>query len=46
MLKPGPFFTYFLLPADQDVELSANFPASCLAACCHISYHNDNGLNL
>ena len=34
------------LPADQDVELSATFPAPCLPACHHVSYHDVNGLNL
>ena len=35
-----------LLPADQDVELSAPSPAPCLPACRHVSLHDDNGLNL
>ena len=34
------------MPLDQDVELSAPFPASCLPACCHASHHDDNGVNL
>jgi hypothetical protein len=33
-----------LVPADQDVELSAP-PVPCLPACFHPSCH-DNGLNL
>jgi hypothetical protein len=36
----------FLLPADQDVELSAPSPASCLPAYHHASCYDDNGLNL
>jgi hypothetical protein len=35
-----------LLPADQDVEISAPSPAPCLPPCCHASHHDDNGLNL
>ena len=35
-----------LLPADQDVELSAPSPAPCLPAYCHASNHDDNKLNL
>ena len=34
---------HFLLPAGQDAELVAPFPASCLPACHH---DDDNGLNL
>jgi hypothetical protein len=32
MLKPGQYFTFFLLPVDSDVELLvlAPSPASCL----------------
>ena len=30
------------LPSDEDVEVSALSPA----ACCHDSYHDENGLNL
>ena len=33
------------LPLEQDVELSVP-PVSWLPACCHASYHDDNGLNL
>ena len=33
---------HFLLPADQDIELSGPAPAPCLPACCP----DDNGLNL
>jgi hypothetical protein len=36
----------FLLPTDQDVELSVSSPALCLPACCRASCHDDNGLNL
>jgi hypothetical protein len=35
-----------LLPADQDVELSAPSPALCLPANCHASHHDNNGLKL
>jgi hypothetical protein len=35
-----------LLPADQDVELSAPSPATFLLAYCHASHREDNGLNL
>jgi hypothetical protein len=35
----------FWLPSDQDVELLAA-PAPYLAAGCHASRHDDNGLNL
>ena len=35
-----------MLSSDQDVELSASSPAPCLPEPCHVSYHNDNGLNL
>jgi hypothetical protein len=35
-----------LLPADQDVALSAPSPAPCLPLSCHASHHDDNGLNL
>jgi hypothetical protein len=34
----------FLLPADQDVELSAPL-APCLPACFHAFQHDNNGLN-
>lgn len=37
---------YFLLPADQEIELSAPSPAPCLPAQCHASHHDDNGLIL
>jgi hypothetical protein len=33
-----------LLPADQDVELSAPSPAPSLPTCCHASHDDDNGL--
>jgi hypothetical protein len=33
------------LPLDQEAELLAP-PAPCLPACCHVSHHDDNGLNL
>ena len=47
MLKLHPEWNSFLLmPADQDVELSAPSPAPCLPAHCHASCHDDNGLNL
>ena len=42
---PSVTHNLFLLPADQDVELSAP-PAPCLPARCHASHHGDNGLNL
>jgi hypothetical protein len=35
-----------LLPADQDIELSAPSPAPCLPACYHASCLDDDGLNL
>lgn len=35
-----------LLPVDQDVELSAPSPASCLPGCCYTSCRDDNGMNL
>ena len=44
--RPRVFHSLFLLPMDQDVELSAPSPALCLPACCHASSHDDNGLNL
>ena len=34
------------LPLDQDVKLLAPSPAPCLPVLCHISHHDDNGLNL
>ena len=33
------------LPSNQDAELSAPSPALFLPACCHVSHHDDNGLN-
>jgi hypothetical protein len=41
-----PSVTLFLLPADPDVGLSAISTASSLPSCCHVFYHDDNGLNL
>ena len=35
-----------LVPADQDVELSAPSSAPCLSASLHVSCHYDNRLNL
>jgi hypothetical protein len=35
--------TFFLLPVDLDVELSAISLALCLPACYHASCYNDNG---
>ena len=35
----------FLLPVDQDVELSAPL-SPCLPTRCHASHHDDNELNL
>ena len=32
----------FLLPVDQDIEISVPSPAPCLLTC----HHEDNGLNL
>jgi hypothetical protein len=32
----------FLLPVDQDVQLSAAYPKQCLPRCCHGFYHDDN----
>jgi hypothetical protein len=34
-----------LLPASLDVQFSASSPVSCLPACCHASFHDNNGLN-
>lgn len=34
-----------LLLSDEDVELSATSPESCLLACGHVSCQDDNGLN-
>lgn len=45
MLKLGPEWQCsFLLPVDQDAELSAS-PALCLLAGCHASCYHDNELN-
>ena len=33
---PSLAHSLLLLPADQDVELSAPSPAPCLPACCHV----------
>ena len=33
-----------LLPAHQDVELSASSPAPYLPGCCHASHYDDKGL--
>lgn len=38
-------YNYLLLPADQDIGLSASFPSLCLPACYHASCHGNNGLN-
>lgn len=37
---------HFMLPTDQDAEFSALFPAPGMPACHHVSYLDDNGLNL
>ena len=39
-------FSSFLLPVDQDVEVSAPSPAPRLPANHHASHHDNNGLNL
>lgn len=36
----------FLLPVDQDVELSASSLAPYPPGCCRSFYHGENGLNL
>ncbi|CAO2583435.1 hypothetical protein LEMLEM_LOCUS2742 [Lemmus lemmus] len=41
-----PVWGSLLLPADQDVELSAPSPVPGLPAGRHASHHDDNGLNL
>jgi hypothetical protein len=43
---PSEVHSLLLLPVDQDVELSAPFPAPCLTECCHASLRDDNGLKL
>ena len=35
-----------LLPMDQDVELLALYPVPRWPGYCHVSCHDDNGLNL
>ena len=35
-----------LLPLDLDVEFSAPSSVPCLPGHCHVSHHDDNGLNL
>ena len=42
---PSVACSFFLLTADQDVELSAPSPATCLPEGHHTSCHDDNGLN-
>ena len=42
---PSRAYSHFLLPVDQDVEL-ATPPRAHLPACCHVSCHDDKGLNL
>lgn len=37
---------HFLLPADQDVELSFCSPVSCLPACHQAAHYKDNGPKL
>ena len=37
---------HFLLPVDQDAELSVPSPVTCLPTCYHVSCHEYNGLNL
>jgi hypothetical protein len=46
MLKLGLVGQLQMLPVDQDVELTALSPASCLYECCHASHHDNNALNL
>ena len=41
-----PSGSVFLLPVDSDVDLTTASPAPCLPTCRHVSYHEDNGLNL
>lgn len=43
---PSVVHSLLLLPVDQDVDLSAPFLVPCLAALCHTSHRDDNGLNL
>jgi len=38
--------TLLLWSADQDVECSVPSPISLPPACCHVSRHGENGLNL
>ena len=42
---PSVAHSLLLLPVDQDVELSAPFPALCLLGSCHVFHHDDNGLH-
>ena len=50
-MPPHPLPSFLKMPGfswlqlDQDVELSAPFPAPCLPGCCHASHLDDNGLN-
>ena len=37
-----PKVSFFLCPADLDVELSTTSLATCMPACCYASYHDDN----
>jgi len=46
MLKLGLVWHSHLLLVDLDVELSALSPVPCLLVRCHISCHDNNGLNL
>ena len=43
---PGPVsLSLFLLPVDQDKELSATSPAPCVPAACPVPCQDDYGLN-
>lgn len=46
MLKLGLVWQSPLLPANQDVELSASSLEPCLPAPCHVSRHDNNELSL
>ena len=40
------WLSFFLLPANPDVELSGSSPAPCLPGHYHASHHDGDGLNL
>lgn len=45
--KPGPVaHSFFLGPANPDIELSATSPAPCLPVCHHAFHRDDNELSL